>query len=284
MPSPIANFGYIVNGTQVTFSNLSLNTTNDTVYNWDLGDGNITNMFEPIHAYSAEGFYNVTLEVTNNDGSSTITALVNTTPNINPGIKTDIPTMIDLYSPTTVIGTIKYNQQKDFLITKWQEYIQPLLYNPEVTPENTHNSSAWPFLANQLIAKLVVIDIIEMEAAAMLMGTAIAGQQNNSDGGGNTSTRGALKTVETGPAKTEFYDIQNTTEGAANLAKAFGLIIKPGGVLDELKRSACQDAGRIDIYLPMCGLPKRIMNIKVTESGKKGKYAANPFGITPRMT
>lgn len=281
MPSPIANFGYIVNENQVQFTNLSLNTNNDTSYIWAFGDGNASTEPNPLHTYDEPAFYNVSLTVTQENVSNTIEVLINTTPNIDPNIKTNISSMIDLYSPTEVVGTIKNNNQKNLLIAKWQQYLQPLVFNPEVSPENTHNANAWAFLVNHLIAKLVVIDIIDMESSSLLLSSTTNGQAANTP---DTETKGALKMIETGPAKTEWHNTHNPGENALNLAKAFSTIVRPGGVLDGLKASACQDAARVRIFLPMCG-PIKISSVpQVSKTGKPEKYASNPFGITPRMT
>jgi len=282
MPLPIANFGYLVEDLTVNFTNLSLNIDEDTIYDWQFGDGDSSNLENPTHIYLGEGFYNVTLTVTNGADSNQITVLINTTGEINPNIKIDIPSMIDLYSPSSVVGTIKNNNQKAFLIAKWQEYLRPLMFNPEITLENTHNPSAWPFLVNNLIAKLVVIDIIGMESSSLLLSSA-TNAESSSNPNNPIADEGAIKMIETGPAKTEFYDVANASESALNLIKAFTSILKPGGVLDELRSSTCQDAQRLRLYLPMCGQLKQVINFKVVKADDKGKYASNPFGITPRM-
>ena len=82
---PVAHFTYsptkpIVNET-VTFSaSASYDPDRSVVsYKWDFGDGNVTTVTYPgiTHAYSAEGTYNVTLTITDDDGlTDTVSKLV----------------------------------------------------------------------------------------------------------------------------------------------------------------------------------------------------------------
>ncbi len=76
---PVANFSYVVNGTTVTFTNLST-PNNNVTYSWEFGDGNFSLDKDPVHTYAVGGFYTVELTVTNDCGSSTKTVLVNTAP------------------------------------------------------------------------------------------------------------------------------------------------------------------------------------------------------------
>jgi PKD repeat protein len=59
----------------VTNDGLDINITNTSeygiTYDWDLGDGSSSSEFEPVHTYDEEGLYTVTLEVTNQCGTST---------------------------------------------------------------------------------------------------------------------------------------------------------------------------------------------------------------------
>jgi hypothetical protein len=80
--SPIASFTYtpenpVVNQT-ITFnaSNSTDPDGNITKYDWDFGDGNITNTTEKVinHSYSLDGDYIVNLTVTDNDGATNATA------------------------------------------------------------------------------------------------------------------------------------------------------------------------------------------------------------------
>ena len=72
-PNPIANFGFIQNGNQVQYTDSSLLATN---YFWDFGDGNHSNLQNPIHSYTLSGTYNVKLIVSNDCEADTITKTV----------------------------------------------------------------------------------------------------------------------------------------------------------------------------------------------------------------
>jgi len=60
-PSPItANYNYVENGLELTFTN---NSTNGVSYEWDFGDGTTSNDMNPIHEFQTEGTYYVSLTV-----------------------------------------------------------------------------------------------------------------------------------------------------------------------------------------------------------------------------
>lgn len=65
-----ANFSNTSNGGIITFTDMTTVTGSDTVSNWfwDFGDGNTSNLQNPIHNYSFSGSYNVTLIATSSIG------------------------------------------------------------------------------------------------------------------------------------------------------------------------------------------------------------------------
>lgn len=69
-PFPISDYQYIVNGLQVNFIYTGLGADN---YFWDFDDGDISSAQNPIHLFTSNGTYNVTLEVTNDCGSNSFT-------------------------------------------------------------------------------------------------------------------------------------------------------------------------------------------------------------------
>jgi PKD repeat protein len=294
MPTPISLIGYNVSESlSVQFTSLSLNVENDTTYLWTFGDGTTSSEENPLKLYTEEGFYNVSLLVTNIDASdSTSSVLINLTGSPAPTLMTDIPAMVDLYSPTQVIGSVKNNKQKEFFIAKWQCYLQPLVVEPEVTVDNVYNANAYNPLANSLIARLTVIDIILAEASAFTISIANEGQQpsgtSSSNSSSTSSSNGGIKSIETGPTKVERYENKDTSsnsEKLSNLSKAYQQLIVKDGVLSELEKLACQEAERLQVYLPMCGHIKApVKGFKVVKKTKPSGYNANPFGITDRMT
>jgi PKD repeat protein len=72
--SPLAGFAYQAQGLEVSFFNAS---NQGAIYHWDLGDGNTSDQFQPVHTYAVSGNYLVTHIVTNACGSDTIANTVN---------------------------------------------------------------------------------------------------------------------------------------------------------------------------------------------------------------
>lgn len=64
---PVASFTYTEDFLEVTFTDTS--TGSPHTWLWDFGDGNTSNLKNPVHTYASAGSYNVTLTVTNGDGS-----------------------------------------------------------------------------------------------------------------------------------------------------------------------------------------------------------------------
>lgn len=269
MPLPIAQFGYTLTGLEVAFTNLSLGVDENTTYAWDFGNGNNSIDESPTETYATAEFFTVSLTATNGSDSDICTVVINLTGLPPVDLFNNIPNMVDLYSPTSIVGTIVNHAQKEFLIAKWQLYLQPLVENPSVEVTNTYIPSSWSPLANSLIAKLTVIDIIEMEVAKFTMNAAQAGSSSTfgtSSSSSNSSQSnpepGPIKSIETGPTKVERYenkDTSSSSEMASNLAKTYQSLTVQGGILDQLKESACMEADRIDVYLPMCGVMKNIV-------------------------
>jgi PKD repeat protein len=67
-------FTYISNAGLFTFSNQSQNATS---FNWTFGDGGTSTDANPVHTYTAQGTYTVTLTALNNCGAITIQQVVN---------------------------------------------------------------------------------------------------------------------------------------------------------------------------------------------------------------
>ena len=67
--APSAAFIEVMNGFAAQFSDLSTNSPN--AWAWDFGDGNTSNVQNPLHGYAAAGTYNVCLIATNVCGSDT---------------------------------------------------------------------------------------------------------------------------------------------------------------------------------------------------------------------
>ncbi|MFN0216226.1 MAG: PKD domain-containing protein [Saprospiraceae bacterium] len=68
LPIPTVAFNFTMNGTTASFNNLSTNATN---YFWNFGDGSNSMLANPMHTYTSEGSFTVTLSAWN--GCDTLT-------------------------------------------------------------------------------------------------------------------------------------------------------------------------------------------------------------------
>lgn len=71
---PVANYYFTTNDLTVSLTNSSLNATS---YMWYFGDGNSTNMPNPVHTYNQDGLYDVMLIASNSCGSDTLIYSIN---------------------------------------------------------------------------------------------------------------------------------------------------------------------------------------------------------------
>ena len=71
--SPLADFQFLVEGTQVTFNGTVANATGIA---WDFGDGATSSEEDPVYAYAAAGEYTVIMTVTGPNGSFSETKTV----------------------------------------------------------------------------------------------------------------------------------------------------------------------------------------------------------------
>lgn len=276
MEKPIAQFGISNSGLTVNFINTSLN--DPTSYLWDFGDGSTSKLENPSHTFNEMGFFTVTLIAYNDIGpSEPISMRVIVGKDIINSFDKTILELVGYYSPD---GVGKLNiPLKETLIKKWQMYLQPLVFTPyPVEPEDTFFENRWPALVNNLIAQLVSYDIMLLGAAKFLESIGDGAYDEDGD-----PMKGAIKSIETGPAKTEWFD--NHLLDIEKIGKAFGEASKPGGLFFQIKESACQLAKRLGIYLPMCGtLSSPVIAPSVVSKKRKALHNANPFGITKRMT
>lgn len=71
--SPLADFQFLVEGTQVTFNGTVANASSIL---WDFGDGTTSTEEDPVYAYAAAGDYTVVMTVTGSNGSFSETKTV----------------------------------------------------------------------------------------------------------------------------------------------------------------------------------------------------------------
>src|SRR5690606_26287813 len=69
---PTADFSYLTNDLEVQFIDSSSDSDGTiTSWSWDFGDGNSSTSSNPKHIYTDKGTYNVSLQVTDNEGAAT---------------------------------------------------------------------------------------------------------------------------------------------------------------------------------------------------------------------
>lgn len=301
MAKPIAYFGFSRNGNTFNFINNSLNSPDS--FEWDFGDGMKSTEKNPVHTYIELGSFSVTLIAKNSEGDSEPTTITIMNTGSSESLNAPIIELIDYYLPSSLHGELNATE-KISLIMKWQIFLQPLVWLPfPVTKENTHNEYEWPALVNALIAQLVTKDIIIQGAnqfISTISKTSDIDSENNGPVDPSTKGKGTIKSIETGPAKTEWYEDKTAVEASEiikNRSQAFANATKAGGAIDILNQTICQLAHRVMIQLEGCTpldikVGMKSMVIK-RGCGCKLEHNANPFsadqkpasnaGITKRM-
>ncbi|MDT7828295.1 PKD domain-containing protein [Pricia sp. S334] len=78
-PMALADFQFLVDGTQVSFNGTVANA--DTV-SWDFGDGNTSSEEDPVYAYASPGTFTVVMTVSGNNGTFSETKQVTIQPSL----------------------------------------------------------------------------------------------------------------------------------------------------------------------------------------------------------
>jgi PKD repeat protein len=205
----------------VVFEDLSTNTP--TSWAWNFGDATTSVVQNPTKTYAEAGMFKVILIASNADGAGTefsfwIVVSADARMNIT------VEKMVEYELPSGVtIDAIQLSQY----VRKWQIFLQPLMEGDyEVALVDIFDQSAWHSLANVLIAKLVIYDYIMAESKK----STIPG----------TTGMGALKSIETGPSKTEWHDNSKFWES----------MFADGGFILVLTSEICLLAGQFKIALP----------------------------------
>lgn len=256
------DFQYSVEGLDVSFTVVS-KVPAKAIFSWDFGDdGMAYNEKSPCHTYEKSGFYTVTLEVSTSDGDPITTSRLIIVSNVTrTHLSGSIYTLINEYIPHELSDPMT-NDQKSLYINKWQLYIHPLVARPrgqEIPVEQYNNELYYEGLENQLIMELAAWDYLNTKIINILTGTGqylreltMSGATEDDDA--YTSTRGdRVKHIQTGPTEVDYYD--SLSEAASALFKAYTQAVKPGGVMDELRKNLCMLAERVGVYLPFCQLP-----------------------------
>lgn len=278
----VVDFNYATVGLKVTFENLSTGVPSDYTYHWDFGDNTQSTLNNPTHEFDKPGFYKVTLLVkdpaSNTVGSSE--QRVPVTDKAKTHLSGSIYQLIDTYIPENIFGVVTTSTKRQF-IEKWQLYLQPLV-NHCIPLQEYNNEMYYEALENQLIMELAAYDFMSVQVANMVKAQAQSILENNttSNSGGSEPPdgyQGDVKKIQTGPTQVEYFNPnEDESDLASNIIKALG----PGGLLDMMKENLCMLAGRLDIYLPICERPTRVVVPKAVNKRIKGPLSGpDPFSL-----
>lgn len=278
----VVDFNYATVGLKVTFENLSTGVPSDYTYHWDFGDNTQSTLNNPTHEFDKPGFYKVTLLVkdpaSNTVGSSE--QRVPVTDKAKTHLSGSIYQLIDTYIPENIFGVVTTSTKRQF-IEKWQLYLQPLV-NHCIPLQEYNNEMYYEALENQLIMELAAYDFMSVQVANMVKAQAQSILENNttSSSGGSEPPdgyQGDVKKIQTGPTQVEYFNPnEDESDLASNIIKALG----PGGLLDIMKENLCMLAGRLDIYLPICERPTRVVVPKAVNKRIKGPLSGpDPFSL-----
>ena len=278
----VVDFNYATVGLKVTFENLSTRVSSDYTYHWDFGDNTQSTLNNPTHEFDKPGFYKVILLVkdpaSNTVGSSE--QRVPVTDKAKTHLSGSIYQLIDTYIPENIFGVVTTSTKRQF-IEKWQLYLQPLV-NHCIPLQEYNNEMYYEALENQLIMELAAYDFMSVQVANMVKAQAQSILENNttSSSGGSEPPdgyQGDVKKIQTGPTQVEYFNPnEDESDLASNIIKALG----PGGLLDMMKENLCMLAGRLDIYLPICERPTRVVVPKAVNKRIKGPLSGpDPFSL-----
>lgn len=278
----VVDFNYATVGLKVTFENLSTGVPSDYTYHWDFGDNTQSTLNNPTHEFDKLGFYKVTLLVkdpaSNTVGSSE--QRVPVTDKAKTHLSGSIYQLIDTYIPENIFGVVTTSTKRQFF-EKWQLYLQPLV-NHCIPLQEYNNEMYYEALENQLIMELAAYDFMSVQVANMVKAQAQSILENNttSSSGGSEPPdgyQGDVKKIQTGPTQVEYFNPnEDESDLASNIIKALG----PGGLLDMMKENLCMLAGRLDIYLPICERPTRVVVPKAVNKRIKGPLSGpDPFSL-----
>lgn len=256
------DFQYVIEGLDVSFT-VTSKVPAKAIFSWDFGDDeDAYNVRRPRHTYKKTGFYTVTLTVETSDGkyNETVQRILMVSTVVKTHLSGSIYELINEFIPRELSEPMS-NDQKAIFINKWQLYIHPLVNRPrgkEIPLEHYNDELYYEGLENQLIMELAAWDYLNVKILNILIGSGQyikeITQSGSTDNESFEGTRGdRVKKITTGPTEVEYYD--TLSESTAALFKAYSQAIKPGGILDELRKNLCMLAQRLNIFLPFCDQP-----------------------------
>lgn len=287
------DFVYTTQGLEVSFRVVT-KVPPKSIFEWDFGDdkGYVYNKKVPTYTYEKPGFYSVTLTVTNSSGlneSKVKTVIV--TDQAKTHLQGSIYDLIDYYIPTEFNQDMTW-EDKELYINKWQLYIQPLV-NHEVPIEKYNNELYYEGLENQLIMELAAWDYLNVRIMNVLITAneyvsgvisvkkTSPGETEEDEEESSTARGDRIKSIKTGPTEVEYYD--TLSESGSSLFTAFTNALKPGGIIDELRKNLCTLASRLEIFLPFCENYQPIIPPRVRHLKRPGPFdVPNPKAVLNR--
>lgn len=155
---PTANFKFEAEGLSVQFTDSSIGVP--TSWNWDFGfktAGNPTTSTSqnPLQVFPADGVYSIKLVASNADGNSEA-FVFNILLRVENSLNLTIADMVACNIPVGLaVDSICFKNS----IQTWQLFLQPYM-NPKIEDADVFNEVKWPPLANVLISKLIIYDIV----------------------------------------------------------------------------------------------------------------------------
>lgn len=170
MAKPTASFNFTTNGLSVTYTDRS--SGNVTSWLWDFGDSTTsTDQNPPAHLYSQAGVYRVKLAATNAEGTDVFQFDLVLT--VAPGLVLTIFEMVQSQTPVGLaVDGVVFTDARN----KWMIYLQSAF---KISDTDVFNEVVWPPLARVLIAKLIILDMINVAAAGAMIVFANASQTYN---------------------------------------------------------------------------------------------------------
>lgn len=261
-------------GLEVSVSTLT-KVPADLVPVWDFGVDNsqVSDGTTATYTYETSGRYLITLNLENaqQEVVETVSKSVMVSEYARTQLTDSIYNLIDNFIPEDLRILFEPGDKAAF-ITKWQLYIQPLV-NHCIPLDEYNNESYYEGLENQLVMELAAYDFLFIRIENMLMQTAAQLERYNTDievteGEGSGGNRDRIKQITTGPTEVQYYD--TITESISALFKAYAQATNPGGVLDNLRQNLCMLASRLDIIIPFCTNPRRIVVPRVVNHRHAG--------------
>lgn len=281
MAKPNSYFAYTKIGKAIKFINLSTSLNESPTFAWAFGDDTNSTDKDPAEkTYTNDGIYEVTLTVTNNiDEVDSLTLKLAIGDNSNDILTTSLIEYVDTFISSGLTEGIITKAEKISIIQQWQNFIYPMIEDPIIDSSNIYNETKWPLLGNKLVAQLTAYDMLIKIINMVIVASANTIITNDSDN--QTNTIQQKKSIETGPAKVEWYSATETLDGVSKILSSY---MKSGGMIDDMKNSICETAKRLKVYIPtICGDNNKVISFLISKNRRCDGYNANPLGVNQRM-